>query len=55
MLLYDLAEAGRRISELPQDGHYAALMGEKSHDIRLTQLLAEGEDYEQIRFEWLQG
>jgi len=54
-VLFDLAEAGRRISELPQDDPYRALMGEKKHDARLTRLLARGEDCEQIRFEWLQG
>ena len=29
------------------------MMGEKSRDIKLTGLLAEGEDYEQVSFEWL--
>jgi hypothetical protein len=31
---------------------YQALMGEKSGDIKLTRLIAEGEDYEQVGFEW---
>ncbi|BBI99194.1 hypothetical protein FGKAn22_08870 [Ferrigenium kumadai] len=34
---------------------YQALMGEKSRDIKLTSLIAEGEDYEQVGFEWLGG
>jgi hypothetical protein len=29
------------------------MMGEKSRDIKLTSLLAEGEDYEQVSFQWL--
>jgi len=33
---------------------YQALMGEKSREIKLTRLLAEGEDYEQVGFEWLE-
>ncbi|MBI5005866.1 MAG: hypothetical protein HZB95_01950 [Nitrosomonadales bacterium] len=32
--------------------YYQALMGEHSRDIKLTRLIAEGEDYEQIGFEW---
>jgi len=32
---------------------YQALMGEKSREVKLTKLLAEGEDYEQIGFEWV--
>jgi hypothetical protein len=28
-------------------------MGQESRDIKLTKLLAEGEDYEQVSFEWL--
>ena len=32
---------------------YEMMMGEKSRDIKLTDLLAEGEDYEQVRFQWL--
>jgi hypothetical protein len=34
---------------------YQALMSEKSREIKLTRLIAEGEDYEQIGFEWLGG
>jgi len=32
---------------------YEVMLGEKSRDIKLTDLLAEGEDYEQIGFKWL--
>ncbi|HLP99310.1 MAG TPA: hypothetical protein VK149_12800 [Sideroxyarcus sp.] len=32
---------------------YQALMGEKSRDLKLSKLIAEGEDYEQIGFEWV--
>lgn len=35
------------------DNFYQALMGEKSREIKLKRLLAEGEDYEQVGFEWL--
>ena len=31
---------------------YQALMGDKSNDLKLVKLLAEGEDYEQVGFEW---
>ena len=34
---------------------YQALMGEKSREIKLVRLLSEGEDYEQVGFEWLEG
>lgn len=33
---------------------YQALMGEKSREIKLTHLLAEGADYEQVGFEWVE-
>jgi hypothetical protein len=32
---------------------YEVMMGEKSRDIKLTDLLVEGEDYEQVKFQWL--
>jgi hypothetical protein len=32
---------------------YEVMLGEKSRDIKLTDLLAEGEDYEQVSFKWL--
>ncbi len=35
------------------DAIYQAMMGEKSRNIKLTGLLAEGEDYEQVSFQWL--
>lgn len=34
---------------------YQAMMGEKSRDLKLTGLISEGEDYEQVGFEWLVG
>lgn len=44
-----LMEPGRYVP-----GHiYQMMMGEKSRDIKLTSLLEEGEDYEQVSFEWL--
>lgn len=44
-----LMESGRFVV----DTIYQMMMGEKSRDIKLTRLLAEGEDYEQVAFEWL--
>ena len=35
------------------DNIYEMMMGEKSRDIKLTSLLAEGEDFEQVNFQWL--
>ncbi|MEO6975408.1 MAG: hypothetical protein ABI144_05950, partial [Gallionella sp.] len=35
------------------DTLYEVMLGEKSRDIKLADLLAEGEDYEQIGFKWL--
>jgi hypothetical protein len=32
---------------------YEVMPGEKSRDIKLADLLAVGEDYEQIGFKWL--
>ena len=32
---------------------YQVLMGEQSRDIKLTRLMAEGEDYEQVGFDWV--
>lgn len=32
---------------------YQVMMGKNSREIKLTGLLAEGEDYEQVSFEWL--
>ncbi|MDD2929986.1 MAG: hypothetical protein PHY50_09230 [Sideroxydans sp.] len=44
-----LMESGRFVV----DTQHQVMMGEKSRDIKLTQLLAEGEDFEQVGFEWL--
>lgn len=35
------------------DNVFEMMMGEKSRDIKLASLLAEGEDYEQVSFQWL--
>ena len=35
------------------DTIYQVMMGEKSRDIKLTGLLEEGEDFEQVSFQWL--
>jgi len=35
------------------DTIYEVMLGEKSRDIKLTSLVAEGEDYEQVSFQWL--
>lgn len=37
------------------DTQHQLMMGERSRDIKLKQLLAEGEDFEQVGFEWLAG
>lgn len=37
------------------DTHHQMMMGDKSRDIKLKALLAEGEDFEQVSFEWLPG
>lgn len=44
-----LMESGKYVS----DSIYQVMMGEKSRDIKLTGLLEEGEDFEQVSFEWL--
>ena len=36
-----------------RDGIFEVMLGEKSRNIKLTNLLAEGEDYEQVGFQWL--
>ena len=36
------------------DAMFEVMMGEKSRNIKLTGLLAEGDDYEQVKFEWLE-
>jgi hypothetical protein len=40
------------VSYVP-DTIYEVMLGEKSRDIKLTNLLAEGEDDEQVHFQWL--
>jgi len=35
------------------DNFYQALMGERSREIKLVKLLGEGEDYEEVGFEWM--
>lgn len=44
-----LIESGRFVS----DTIYQVMMGERSRNIKLTKLIAEGEDYEQVGLEWL--
>jgi hypothetical protein len=44
-----LMETGRYAPDII----YQMMMGEKSRDIKLAGLLAEGEDYEQVKFQWL--
>ena len=44
-----LMESGSYVAETL----YEVMLGEKSRDIKLTGLLSEGEDYEQIGFRWL--
>lgn len=44
-----LMESGRYVC----GNIYQVMMGEKSRDIKLTSLITEGEDYEQVGFEWL--
>ena len=44
-----LMESGSYVA----DSTYEAMLGEKSRNIKLVGLLAEGEDYEQVKFQWL--
>jgi hypothetical protein len=59
ILLPDASNSYANATILMESGSYVAetlyevMLGEKSRDIRLTDLLAEGEDYEHIRFQWL--
>lgn len=61
ILLPDAQNSYRHATMLMESGRYAngniyqVMMGEKSRDIKLTSLIAEGEDYEQVGFEWLGG
>lgn len=59
ILLPDASNSYANATMLMESGSYVAealyevMLGEKSRDIRLVDLLAEGEDYEQVRFQWL--
>lgn len=59
ILLPDAGNSYVNATMLMESGHYVldaiyqAMMGEKSRNIKLTGLLAEGEDYEQVSFRWL--
>lgn len=59
ILLPDTHNAYVDATMLLESGNYAhgaifeAMMGEKSRNIKLVELLAEGDDYEQVKFEWL--
>ncbi len=44
-----LMESGRFVA----DAIYQMMMGEKSRELKFTKLLAEGEDFEQVAFEWM--
>ncbi|HTN94094.1 MAG TPA: hypothetical protein VMJ33_05915 [Gallionella sp.] len=46
-----LMESGRYVP----DTIYEVMLGEKSRNIKLAELLFEGEDYEQIKFHWLRA
>jgi len=35
------------------DTLYEMMLGEKSRNIKLTELIAEGDDYEQVKFQWM--
>jgi len=59
ILLPDAFNSYVNATMLMESGSYAPdsifemMMGEKSRDIKLAGLLAEGEDYEQVSFKWL--
>jgi hypothetical protein len=59
ILLPDASNSYANATMLMEPGSYApetlyeVMLGGKSRDIKLTELLAEGEDYEQIGFKWL--
>lgn len=58
IMLPDAQNSYRSATMLMESGafvpgnYYQALMGEKSSDLKLTRLIAEGEDYEQVALEW---
>jgi len=59
ILLPDVQNSYQKATMLMESGSFVAhalyqvMMGEQSRDIKLTKLIAEGEDYEQAAFEWL--
>lgn len=59
ILLPDAQNSYQQATMLMESGSYVPeniyqmMMGENSRDIKLTSLIAEGEDYEQVGFEWL--
>ena len=59
IMLPDAQNSYRNATMLMESGafvpgnYYQALMGDKSSDLKLTRLIAEGEDYEQVAFEWV--
>ena len=59
ILLPDASNSYANATMLMESGSYVpetlyeVMLGEKSRNIKLTGLLAEGEDYEQIGFKWL--
>jgi hypothetical protein len=59
ILLPDAQNGYRNATMLMESGafvegnFYQMLMGERSRDIKLTRLMAEGEDYEQVGFDWV--
>jgi len=61
ILLPDARDSYQHATMLMESGSffagniYQVMMGEKSRDIKLIALLTEGEDYEQVEFEWLGG
>lgn len=61
ILLPDAHNSYVNATMLMASGSYApetifeAMMGEKSRNLKLTGLLAEGDDYEHVKFEWIGG
>jgi len=59
ILLPDASNSYANATMLMESGSYVpetlyqVMLGEKSRDIKLTGLLAEGEDYERVSFRWL--
>jgi hypothetical protein len=57
--LPDAQNSFQNATMLLESGNYShgkifeIMLGEKSRDIELTDLLAEGEDYELVKFRWL--